>query len=77
MRKNKEFCKFILFDLLSKSGTTSGIVTLSAEDMEVFKNKDHGWIKIYQISMIFAIFVCYYLITIKDRVKYKYVIWYT
>lgn len=44
--------------LLSKSGTTSGIVTLSAQDMEVFQNKNHGWIKIYQISMIFAIFVC-------------------
>ena len=29
--------------LLSKSGTTSGIVTLSAQDMEIFKKtKDRG-----------------------------------
>ena len=58
MRKNKEFCKFILFGLLSKSETNSSIVTLCAQDMEVFQNKNRGWIKIYQISMIFAIFVC-------------------
>ena len=34
----------ILFGLLlSKSGTTSGIVTLSAQDMEIFKKtKDRG-----------------------------------
>lgn len=62
----------ILFGLLlSKSGTTSGIVTLSAQDMEIFKKtKDRGWIKIYQISMIICAF-CLLIIAIVMKYTVK------
>lgn len=69
MRKNKEFCKFILFGLLSKSGTTSGIVTLSAEDMEVFQNKIMDELKFIKFLWYLHFLFAYYLITIKDTVK--------
>lgn len=43
--------------LLSKSGSSSGITTMSGQDMEIFKKtKDRGWTKIFQITMIILAF---------------------
>lgn len=47
----------ILGLLLSKSGSSSGISTMSGQDMEIFKKtKDRGWMKIFQIVMILCSF---------------------
>lgn len=44
--------------LLSKSGSSSGIATISGQDMEIFKKtKDRGWMKIFQIVMILCSFI--------------------
>lgn len=43
--------------LLSKTGSSSGITTMSGQDMEIFKKtKDRGWMKIFQIVMILSSF---------------------
>lgn len=43
--------------LLSKSGTSSGLASMSGQDMEIFKkSKDRGWSKIFQITMILCSF---------------------
>lgn len=47
----------ILGLLLSKSGSSTGIATMSGQDMEIFKkSKDRGWPKIFQIVMILCSF---------------------